>query len=704
MSPRPPGSITGRGLLVPPVRSAANGRSRVVAHPAAIRVYSLSCAAALSSLAPHPSRPPSLAFASRLLFSADRPGSLVYKAIRRQSAEVQRLNDEFVLGEGPHVLLVSIHGYTGPKFPPSYDADTGGQIECVNQMAIELAHLGYRVTIATRSFRPDDNLVQTYGDRKGVHFFPDNPRVRYVYVPGYVEEYLLKTVIYSDLPAIGRNLAAFLEDEASIAQVDPWEYVRYMSSHYVDGGLVAQRVVRQWQNIFIKRRLLDRFRAILPADFLSSRANYVGSPYHYLGTKVVEAWHTAQGGVRPWDRQAILQWIGQRLGWNEMKIANALRTFPPPAENGDATIGQGRDVSSLGKLLFQRAGGIKGVVRGMDRVNCHAWTPHSLGRLKERNMELTGAADANRHKYLEQNFPQRGQAERGLVGGAVNGALESGALFMKLPPARALVPTSVEILETLFELGATPEIPMVFFPPGTDVQRYYPRQNLHDPEVQAFFAHLREEHLVQDQLLDKMFADPQKYSLVVEASRMDRTKRKEVIIRAMLDLPEETILFISGQRDSHGVYDGLYDLIKELNLEHRVFLLGRVPDEWMGPLMGLPFGVGEDRFHLVVAASASRMEGWGMAVAEMAAGGYPVIASPMVPFAMHVAREDRGAVIVPLGPDEPRRYANEIKRLLDDPARAAQLAERGNVLARGFSWPGLTQKFDNQVQLLLETE
>jgi mannose-1-phosphate guanylyltransferase len=116
----------------------------------------------------------------------------------------------------------------------------------------------------------------------------------------------------------------------------------------------------------------------------------------------------------------------------------------------------------------------------------------------------------------------------------------------------------------------------------------------------------------------------------------------------------------------------------------------------MTPLMSLPQGEGQDQFHLVIGASASRMEGWGMSVQDMTAGAYPLVSSEFVPYAVHLHQRDDAVLIVWMGDEEekgPRAYAEAIRSLIEDPAAARQMAERGRAIACEFGWPKLVDRF-----------
>ncbi len=517
------------------------------------------------------------------------PNSLVAKAIADQPAAVRSLNEAFLRAQRPHALLITNHGYAGPTFPAGAP-DSGGQITYVNHLARLLAAQGYKVSIESRAFVPDEHFA-SFGDRRGVAFMDEEPLVRYVFVPGIEEAFIPKEQIYAELPAIAHNLAEFIAAEAASQGKKPWEYVAWINTHYVDAGTIGQLVIKRWQ-----------------------------------------------------------------------------------IESGQAA----------------------------ERINRHAFTPHSLGKLKETNMlamdEELKQTELFRTRFAAMSFPLREHLERALVGSI---APEESWLG-DCPPAAALVTTSAEITSTLAKLGAPADLPVINFPPGTDVSAYHPRESIKDREVQELLAYLKD--IVPAKLVNDIATNPQKFNVIVEAGRMDATKRKEIAIGTLKHLPENTLLFITGKRDKAGVYDALKKLIVELKLEGRAFLLGMVPDELMAPLMSLPHGEREDQLRLTIGVSASRMEGWGMAAMDMTAGGYPLVASPLVPYATHLKGQDPDSVvIVPLSEDEPRRYAEAFKKLIDNPANARKLASKGYKLAQAFDWSALVKNFVGELGRLFGT-
>jgi glycosyltransferase involved in cell wall biosynthesis len=170
--------------------------------------------------------------------------------------------------------------------------------------------------------------------------------------------------------------------------------------------------------------------------------------------------------------------------------------------------------------------------------------------------------------------------------------------------------------------------------------------------------------------------------IVFETSRMDRTKRKDLLLEAFSlacrDMPS-TYLFIGGGPEN--------DVFRELGrirssdpvLRERAFLTGFLPDEEMYPLFSIA-----DLY-----VTPSEMEGFGMSVSQASAAMTAVVCSDLVPFATLYVPDD--AVIVPAG--DVKGFAAAMGRLLGDGTERRARAERLSEATRQLDWDVQTRRF-----------
>jgi glycosyltransferase involved in cell wall biosynthesis len=146
--------------------------------------------------------------------------------------------------------------------------------------------------------------------------------------------------------------------------------------------------------------------------------------------------------------------------------------------------------------------------------------------------------------------------------------------------------------------------------------------------------------------------------VLLAVARLTRQKGIDVAIRALPDLPDDTVLVVLGDGPERAA---LLRLARELGLVQRVFLLGRVPDvgAWLG------------RATLLV--HPARWEGFGLAVLEAMLSGLPVVATNVSALPELVVDGESG-VLVP--PDDAVALAHGIVRALDRPQLGAGGLER----------------------------
>jgi glycosyltransferase involved in cell wall biosynthesis len=153
---------------------------------------------------------------------------------------------------------------------------------------------------------------------------------------------------------------------------------------------------------------------------------------------------------------------------------------------------------------------------------------------------------------------------------------------------------------------------------------------------------------------------PEGARVLLAVARLTDQKGIDVAIRALSALPGDTVLVVLGEGPER---PALVRLARELGVEPRVFLLGRVPDvaAWLG------------RATLLV--HPARWEGFGLGVLEAMLAGLPVVATDISSLPELVVDGETGVLVKP---DDAAALASGIARALDRP----QLGEGGLERAR----------------------
>jgi glycosyltransferase involved in cell wall biosynthesis len=159
-------------------------------------------------------------------------------------------------------------------------------------------------------------------------------------------------------------------------------------------------------------------------------------------------------------------------------------------------------------------------------------------------------------------------------------------------------------------------------------------------------------------------AVPARARVLLAVSRLTRQKGIDVAVRAVRSLPDDTVLVVLGEGPER---EALERLTRELGVEGRVFLLGRVPDvaAWLR--------------RASVLAHPARWEGFGLGVLEAMLAGLPVVAANVSSLPELVVDGTTGFLV---SPDDPSALALGVARALEQP----QLGEAGRQRAlREFS-------------------
>jgi len=124
---------------------------------------------------------------------------------------------------------------------------------------------------------------------------------------------------------------------------------------------------------------------------------------------------------------------------------------------------------------------------------------------------------------------------------------------------------------------------------------------------------------------------PAEARLLLAVSRLTVQKGIDTAVRALAELPDDTVLVVLGEGPERGA---LERLAAELGVDRRLFLLGRVPD------------VGAWLRRADVFVHPARWEGFGLAVLEAMLAGLPVVASNVSSLPELVA-DGRTGLLVP---------------------------------------------------------
>jgi len=148
--------------------------------------------------------------------------------------------------------------------------------------------------------------------------------------------------------------------------------------------------------------------------------------------------------------------------------------------------------------------------------------------------------------------------------------------------------------------------------------------------------------------------------VLLAISRLTGQKGIDVAVRALDSLPDDTVLVVLGEGPER---DALESLARELGVDRRVFLLGRVPDvaAWLR------------RATLFV--HPARWEGFGLGVLEAMLAGLPVVASNVSSLPELVVDGGTGILV---RPDDPSALALGIARALDEPSFGAAGRDRAH--------------------------
>ena len=552
----------------------------------------------------------------------------------------------------PRIALITNHGYGAPVIPAGGAPDTGGQNVYVNTLASRMERLGYAVTVFARGGFPHFDDTRP---RDGVE--QASAGVRYVYIPGGGDRFILKEEIAIALDEQVEWLDAFVRREAAEQGCEPWELYEFVNTHYWDAAVLGTRLVERWRNDIVDIALRRLLADVVPDDLLDrthAERHWLAlgeMPASYLGKLLLEA-HDGDAPLETSVRDAAAAWSTARA--LDASVATAITETvlagvaahpdaDPQVQRPIAAAAIGAAAFALDPEIAQELG------RDLDRVDRHVWTPHSLSDLKDYNY---------RDRPLEQRralrFCERRDHER--------------MICARTP---AFASTSAEIAEQLWTRYRVPVERTFYFPPciDGDVFRPYTEQEL--APTYDYLSRISE--VPAERLIRSL--------IVFETSRMDRTKRKDLLLEAFARLVprhDGVYLFIGGGPENDVFQDLQTQLDGEERLRGRAFLTRAIPDENIGPMFSVAG----------IYASASEMEGFGMSVAQAAAAGTPIVSADTIPFSVALASDD--ALLFPAG--DAGKMAAAIERLIEEPDDRKVRGQRLIEIARTLDWEEKTRR------------
>ena len=139
--------------------------------------------------------------------------------------------------------------------------------------------------------------------------------------------------------------------------------------------------------------------------------------------------------------------------------------------------------------------------------------------------------------------------------------------------------------------------------------------------------------------------------VLLAISRLTEQKGIDVAVRALPSLPDDTVLVVLGEGPERPTLEAL---ARQLGVERRVFLPGRVPDvaAWLR--------------RATVLVHPARWEGFGLGVLEAMLAGLPVVASNVSSLPELVVDGETGILV---RPDDSPALALGVARALEEPER-----------------------------------
>lgn len=578
----------------------------------------------------------------------------------------------------PNIALITNHGYGGVDIPIGGAPDTGGQNVYVNAYAKGLDQLGYKVTIYARGGFPYYNSEKI---REGQDFL--TPNVRYVFVPGGGDDFIRKEDIAVALNEELEWIYNHIQQEAESINGFSWDYYQMINTHYWDAGVLGASLIAKWQNDYCTSIIEFLSKGVVSEKrlsyFIKDRhfQSVAEEPDFSLGELLLES--VADRGYvhekevmvetfRSWFEKSdiapefksnfemLFDW--ENLGNTVAAETTELRPVILAKVLGTTILN-----FEINELIFendifkpyQNTEGLNTytdlVNTGKEKINKHCWTPHSLSVIKERNFK-----DKSNKINRNLKFRERRSHER---------------MVCNYTPAFGA--TSYEIAESLITNYGVAIEDIVFYPPGVDIEIF---RNYSESEFTDLRTYLSRVTGYNDEEIKNS-------TIIFETSRMDSTKRKDVLLKAFAGVIEKTnkkcMLFIGGGPENKE-FNSLKKILDETPaLKGKAFLLGFIPEEFLAKMFGF----------CDIYVSASEMEGFGMSVAQAAIIAKPVVSSDKIPFSGFYLKDE--AIILPAG--DINAFADGILQLIENEKERIETGERTREKTMGLEWKNLTQRF-----------
>ncbi len=296
----------------------------------------------------------------------------------------------------------------------------------------------------------------------------------------------------------------------------------------------------------------------------------------------------------------------------------------------------------------------------------HIWVPHSLGIIKKRNVAPG--------EWERLRIQERIDIEKQLIG-KLDGIASTSTLIQK------------SLVEDYGYKG-----PEIFLPPCIDTKRYYPHRVDKESDIWKFLS----------SKTGKTVEELSRMGIVVEISRTDTTKGKDVLIKAFAEVIKRlphSLLVVAIDESRRELSSILKKLINDLGIAGNTVTVGSI---WN--LLPDLYAISD------VYCTPAIQEGFGMSAQEAAATGVPVIASERVPFVTEYLLGKRQREIqigtdvadrivigeggVKVSVSDVRGFAFAIELLLKDEELRARMGKRAyEITIPYFTWDSMVRRF-----------